>query len=248
MAIPALLAKCDVVLLESVDGRIHLEEALPVIRARKPLFIDKPVAATLADAIAIFELCRKHDVPCFSSSSLRFGADVQAALDDTTLGEIVGAAAWGPCEYQPGTPDLCFYGIHGVETVFTLLGPGCRQVTRIQTERGDEVVGVWEGGRIGTFRGLRKGGAATFGAVAFGTKRIAPLKAAAAYADLCVQIGRFFRTLRPPVDAATTIEILAFIEAADESKRRGGEPVAISDVMARARAEAAAKLARREGG
>lgn len=241
--IPELLAKCDVVLLESVDGRIHLEEAIPVIKAGKPVFIDKPVAASLVDAITIFELAKKHNVPCFSSSSLRFSTDVQGALKDEAIGEVVGAAAWGPCDYQAGTPDLCFYGIHSVESLFTLMGSGCERVTRTQTERGDEVVGVWKGDRIGSFRGLRKGGAASFGAVVYGTKGIAPLKTPAAYKDLCMQIGRFFRTHQPPVDAATTIEIFAFMEAADESKRQGGKPVTIADVMAKAQAEAAKKLA-----
>ena len=240
--IPQLLEKCDVVLLESVDGRIHLEEAIPVILAGKPVFIDKPIAASLVDAIVIFELAKKHNVPVFSSSSLRFGAEVQAALASETLGEIVGAESWGPCDYQAGTPDLCFYGIHGVETLFTLMGGGCTTVARTQTARGDVVVGTWTGDRIGTFRGIRKGSAG-FGAVAFGSKSIAPLKTPATYKDLCHQIGRFFRTGKPPVDAATTIEIFAFMEAADESKRQGGKPVAVADILAKAREEAASKLA-----
>lgn len=240
--IPQLLEKCDVVLLESVDGRIHLEEAIPVFKAGKPVFIDKPVAASLVDAITIFELAKKYKVPCFSSSSLRYGSDVQAALKSEELGDILGAATWGPCDYQAGTPDLCFYGIHGVEALFTLMGSGCESVTRTQTERGDEVVGVWSGNRIGSFRGIRKG-PASFGAVAFGSKSILPMKTGASYKDLCHQIGRFFRTHEPPVDAATTIEIFAFMEAADESKRQGGKPVAVADVLAKAQAEAAKKLA-----
>jgi predicted dehydrogenase len=240
--IPELLAKVDVVLLESVDGRIHLEEAIPVLRAGKPVFIDKPIAASLVDAIAIFELAKKHNVPCFSSSSLRYGSEIQAALASDELGEIVGAATWGPCDYQAGTPDLCFYGIHGVEALFTLMGRGCETVVRTQTDRGDEVVGTWSGQRIGSFRGIRKGSAG-FGAVAFGSKSIAPLKTTASYKDLCQQIGRFFRTHRPPVDAETTIEIFAFIEAADESKRQGGKPIAVADVLAKGRTAAAAKLA-----
>src|SRR5258706_13274572 len=68
-SIPRLLEKVDVVLLESVDGRIHLREAIPVFKAGKPLFIDKPVAGSLADAIVIYDLAKKHNVPCFSSSS-----------------------------------------------------------------------------------------------------------------------------------------------------------------------------------
>jgi len=245
--IPELLAKVDVVLLESVDARIHLEEAIPVIKAGKPVFIDKPIASSLADAIVIFELAKKHNVPLFSSSSLRFGDEVMAALQDSAgLGEIVGAQTWGPCDYQDGTPDLCFYGIHGVEALFTLMGSGVQTVSRTQTERGDVVVGTWSGDRIGTFRGIRKG-SASFGGVVFGSKSIMPIKTSASYKGLCHQIGKFFRTHEAPVDAAATIEIFAFMEAADESKRQGGKPVAIADVMAKGQEAAAKKLAELEG-
>ena len=71
-SIDELLKKVDVVLLESVDGRPHLAQARAVFQARKPVFIDKPVAGTLADAIAIYDLARESGTPCFSSSSLRF--------------------------------------------------------------------------------------------------------------------------------------------------------------------------------
>lgn len=81
-SIPRLLEKVDVVMLESVDGRIHLQEAIPVIQAGKPLWIDKPVAGSLADAIVIYELAKKHNVPCFSSSSARFSSTLQELLKD----------------------------------------------------------------------------------------------------------------------------------------------------------------------
>src|SRR5437870_7412403 len=124
-SIPKLVEKADVVLLESVDGRIHLQEAIPVIKAGKPLFIDKPAAGSLADAIAIYDLAKKHDVPCFSSSSVRFSPGIQELLHNEKLGTIVGATTWGDCTYQEGTPDLFFYGIHGVEPLFVLMGTGC---------------------------------------------------------------------------------------------------------------------------
>ncbi len=143
--IPQLLEKVDVVLLESVDGRIHLQEAIPVIKAGKPLFIDKPVAGSLADAIAIYELAKKHNVPCFSSSSLRFHDGVQDLLKNEQLGTIAGAATWGSCSYQEGTPDMFFYGIHGIEPLFVLMGTGCETVTRVQTKDTDLVTRRVEG-------------------------------------------------------------------------------------------------------
>src|SRR5438034_9247854 len=131
--IPELLKRVDVVLLESVDGRIHLQEAIPVIKAGKPLWIDKPLAGSLADAIVILELAKKHNVPCFSASSLRFNPGLQAILNDDKVGSVVGAATWGSCSYSPGTPDMFFYGIHGIEPLFVLMGRGCETVSRVHT-------------------------------------------------------------------------------------------------------------------
>ncbi len=240
-SIDALLEKVDVVLLESVDGRPHLEQAIPVIKAKKPLFVDKPVAGSLADAVAIFALAQQHGVPCFSSSSLRFSKGIIGMRDDRRVGEVVGCEARGPCSLEPHHPDLFWYGIHGVETLFTIMGTGCEEVTRTQTEGTDFVVGRWNDGRIGTFRGLRAGSHG-YGATVYGTKGIAPSGGYEGYEPLVVEIVKFFKTGQPPVSAEETLEIYAFMEAADESKRQGGKPVTIQSVLEKAKAQAAEKL------
>ncbi len=234
--IPKLLEKVDVVLLESVDGRIHLQEAVPVIKAGKPLFIDKPAAGSLADAILIYELAKTQNVPCFSSSSLRFSPGIQEILRNEQLGAIAGAVTWGSCSYQEGTPDMFFYGIHGIEPLYALMGTGCETVTRIQTADTDLVSGIWKDGRVGTYRGIRRN-KADFGAVAFGSKGIVQAGREGGYEELCHEIGRFFKTRKAPVRPEETLEIFAFMEAADESKRQGGTPVSLASVLAKAKAE-----------
>jgi predicted dehydrogenase len=243
-SIPKLLEKVDVVLLESVDGRIHLKEAVPVIKAGKPLWIDKPAAGSLADAIVIYELAKKQNVPVFSSSSARFSASLQALLKSEELGPILGASTWGPCSYSTGTPDMFFYGIHGIEPLFLIMGPGCETVARVQTPGADFVTGVWKDGRIGTYRGIRRG-ASSAGSVVYGTKAVMQPQrgeGGGGYDGICREIARFFQTGKPPVTAEETIEIFAFMEAADESKRQGGKPVPVAEVLAKAKAEAAGKL------
>jgi predicted dehydrogenase len=240
-SIPKLLEKVDVVMLESVDGRIHLQEATEVIKAGKPLWIDKPVASSLTEAIIILELAKKHKVPVFSSSALRFGTEIQALRNSEELGKINGASTWGPCSASPGMPDLFFYGIHGVEPLFTLMGPGCQTVSRAITKNVDFVTGVWKDGRVGTYRGLH-GGKSSFGAAVYGTNAILPVNKAGDYNELCVEIAKFFKTHQSPVSAEETLEIFTFMEAADESKRLGGAPVALAEVLEKAKAEAAAKL------
>lgn len=239
-SIPKLLERVDVVLLESVDGRIHLKEAVPVIEAGKPLYIDKPAAGSLADAIAIYDLARQRQVPCFSASSLRFSPCVHELKNNPTLGRIVGANTWGPCLYQEGIPDMFYYGIHGIEMLYALMGQGCQTVARIQADDADVITGVWKDGRVGTYRGLRRN-KEEFGAVAFGTKGIVPAMKWGGYEELCGEIGKFFKTRKPPVEAEETLEILAFMEAADQSQRQGGAPVALAEVLAKARAAAAVR-------
>jgi hypothetical protein len=235
--IPELLAKVDVVLLESVDGRIHLQEAREIFKAGKPVFIDKPLAGTLAEAIAIVELAKKHNVPFFSSSSSRFGPELMALKGNAEVGDILGAATWGPCSYQEGTPDFFFYGIHGIEALYTLMGTGCETVSRVKGANHDIATGTWKDGRIGAYRGIVKG-KADFGAVAYGSKSIGQAAKAVSYEGLCRQIGKFFRSGQPPVSAEETLEIFTFMEAADESLRQGGKPVALAEVLAKAKAEA----------
>lgn len=232
-SIPALLEKVDVVLLESVDGRPHLEQVLPVLQAGKPVFIDKPVAGSLRDAIAIYEAAKRYDVPVFSSSSLRFHEAPQQVRNGK-IGDVLGCDTFGPCPIEPSHPDLFWYGIHGVEGLFTCLGTGCESVTRVTTDDYDLVVGRWKDGRIGTFRGLRKGKIES-GGTAFGSKAILPFRQSGGYRPLLVEVAKFFHTGKPPVSAEETIEIFAFMEAADESKRAGGVAVSIESVVEKAR-------------
>ncbi|MBL9180349.1 MAG: Gfo/Idh/MocA family oxidoreductase [Verrucomicrobiaceae bacterium] len=236
--IPDLLAKVDVVLLESVDGRIHLQEAREIFKAGKPVFIDKPVAGTLAEAVAVFELAKKHNVKIWSSSSSRFGADLIALKSNPEIGDILSVTTWGPCSYQSGTPDLFFYAIHGIESLFTLMGTGCESVSRAKGRVTDQVTGMWKDGRVGTYRGILKG-KPEFGALVFGSAGVRQGAKTISYEALCRQIGTFFRTGTPPVSEAETLEIFTFMEAADESARQGGKPVSLAEVLAKAKKEAA---------
>jgi len=237
-SIEDLLEKVDVVMILSIDGRKHLEQARPVFAAGRPVFIDKPIAGSLAEAIVIFRLARKRKVPCFSSSSLRFAKRTIDIRQDPKLGELVGCDQHAPCSLESHHPDFFWYGIHGVEPLFTIMGTGCVSVTRVHTEGTDVAVGVWKDGRVGTFRGIRQGRRG-YGSTVFGTKGIVPGGAFDGYEPLIVEIVKFFKTGKPPVSEAETLEIFAFMETADESKRQGGRPIAIETVLKKAQQKAA---------
>ena len=237
-----LVKRVDCVLLETNDGRPHLEQALVCFKAGKPTFIDKPVAASLADAVAIYQAAKKFNVPVFSSSSLRFAKGAQE-IRGGAIGDVLGCDAYSPCSLEKTHPELFWYGIHGVETLFTVMGSGCESVTRVSTSDFDLAAGVWSGGRIGTFRGIRGKGGSGYGGTAFGSKGIREIGKFDGYRPLAVEIAKFFRGGPAPVSPTETLQIYAFMEAADESKRQGGKPVTIESVMKRAESEAAARLA-----
>ena len=234
-SIEELCRQVDFVLLESVDGRPHLEQARPVIKAGKPLFIDKPMAVSLRDALEIFRLAKAAKVPVFSSSSLRFGKATQAVRGGS-IGKVLSAETSSPATLEPHHPDLFWYGIHGVEALFTVMGTGCETVQRGTTAEGKiEVRGLWAGGRTGIFREPAKGH--TYGGIAKGEKGEAPVGAYDGYAPLLVEILKFFQTGVSPVPERETLEILAFMEAADASKLANGAAIKIADILKKAGGE-----------
>jgi predicted dehydrogenase len=228
-SIPALCQEVDAVMLESVDGRPHLEQARPVLQARKPIFIDKPVAGSLRDALEVYRLARRLRVPCFSSSSLRYHPGL-VELKQRDVGEVRGALSTGPAHLEPHHPDLFWYGIHPVEALYAALGPGCESVVRTATPHTDVVTGRWSGGRVGTLVGIREA-AAPYRVTIFGTKAVVDQKPGGDYAPLIREVITFFQTGVAPVSPEETVELFAFMEAADESKRRGGQPVKIQEVL-----------------
>lgn len=218
-SIPELLKKIDCVLLETNDGRPHLAQAKLVIDAGKTLFIDKPIAGSLEDAMSIFRYAKEKNVPVFSSSSLRY-MTVAQEVRSGKFGKVFGVSTYSPCSLEKTHPDLFWYGIHGVEILYTVMGPGCESVTRTSTADFELVTGVWSDGRIATFRGVRAG-ASGYGGTAFCEKGIVNLGKYGGYKPLLVEIVKFFKTGKPPVDSAETIELYAFMAAADEAKMTG---------------------------
>lgn len=230
-SVEALLAEVDAVLLESVDGRRHLAEARPVIAAHKPLFIDKPLAANYVEAAEIMRLAAAAGSPVFSSSSLRFDANIAALKNDAELGKVLACDAFSPAHLDPTNPGLFWYGVHGAEILYTFMGPGCRKLACRSTDGYDLVYAEWADGRIGTLRGTRIG-AGNYGATVFGEKKVRQATYSTTipiYSQLLKEIVAFFRSGVPPVPAEETLEIMAFMQAALLSAGEHRE-VALSEV------------------
>lgn len=237
-SLDAMLKQVDAIMIMSIDGRAHLEQARAAILAGKPVYIGRPLAASLADVVEIFRLAKEKKTPIFSCSQHRFSPGFIGMRNHDEVGEVLGCDVYGGCPREPHHPDLVWHGIHGVETLYTIMGPGCVSVTRAATDTADVVTGTWKDGRVGSYRGIRKG-AFKYSATVFGTKGVAPagiygyaapVKGVVppgrymAYEATAVQIAQFFKTGVPPVSPEETTEIFSFIAAAEESKNQGGVP------------------------
>lgn len=232
-SIEALVAEVDVIMIESVDGRPHLAQATPGILAGKPTFIDKPVAASLEDAVAIYDLAKKHGTPVWSCSNLRYNPGViRAAAAD--VGDVAAVLSYGPASLEPHHMDLAWYGIHSTEALFTVMGGGCESVSRVHSAGTDVVTGLWKGGKVGTVLGLRAS-KTVYGVKVFGKKAVIEEAAGSGYPELMAEMVKFFQTRVAPVSPEETLEIFAFIAAADESKRRDGAAVTLAEMMEKAR-------------
>lgn len=233
--IPELCASVDAVMVLSLDGRPHLDQVRQVVSMKKPAFLDKPVAASLKDAVEIYKTADAAGVPLFSASSVRwYPGVIEVATADTS--RLIGAISYGPAPLLAHHPDLFFYGIHATEALFTVMGPGCVSVTRAGSPAATVATGIWESGAIGTLHAihLRPMDAKDYKLIRFGEARIIEQQSQGDYTPMLREIVKFFQTQVPPVSAADTLEIYGFMEAVEESKRRGGASVQIREVLQKA--------------
>ena len=222
-SIEEMIKEVDAVLLESVDGRVHLKQFEKIASYKKPVFIDKPFTCSLSDAKKIRDLSEKYGTPVFSSSAVRYDVNFQGAIKDKEKDDIIGAETYGPAAYADPIPGLFWYGVHSAEMLFAAMGCGCAAVRCAGNKDTDIVIGEWKDGRFGILRGIRKGKEES-GAVLFREKNIQSVSLSTDvpyYAGLMKEIMKFFQTGKSPVSLGETLEIIAFLENANISKKTG---------------------------
>ncbi|HEV7216191.1 MAG TPA: Gfo/Idh/MocA family oxidoreductase [Chloroflexota bacterium] len=225
-----LIGKVDGVLIESVDGSVHLERALPFLQAGVPTYVDKPFTCSVADARQLLSAARAKGLPLFSASAMRYASEVQEVLHRREeLGAVVGVDAYSVASLHPRNPGWFHYGVHGVEPMYQLMGPGCAVVRSIATEGTHVATGRWKDGRMATVRGIRQG-AHAFGFTAFCEKDVvrAAIDAGPVYRALLQRIVAMFQTGTSPLTPEELLEPVAFQEAANASAERGGDEVRLA--------------------
>jgi hypothetical protein len=225
--IPTLVAHVDALLLESADGRQHLEQFEQIVAqlqaGPKPVFVDKPFATSTADARQMIQLATETQTPMMSSSSLRYSAGIVGLAGETE--RVLSCEAFGPAAILDDYPGLFWYGIHSAEMLYATMGLGCEMVRCIPYEDVDVIMGQWQDGRVGVVRGTRfKGG--EFGCVVHtdnGTRCGVAQSTPPGYYGLMQVVVEFFRTGVAPIDVRETFEIASFLEAANWSREHAGQ-------------------------
>jgi len=222
----------DAILLLTLDGRPRLPQMKQILSFGKPVFMDKPVAASLKDAVEIYRLAEAAKVPVFSASAIRWYPGV-LEVANVEKEPANGALSYGPAHILAHHPDLFFYGIHPTEALFTIMGTGCLSVSRVTTPASSVVTGLWQGSRTGTLHAIHEGVKA-YKVIRFGKNAVTEQKSEGDYTPMLREIIKFFQTKQPPISAKDTLEIYAFMEAAEESKRRGGKSISLREVLSKA--------------
>lgn len=239
-SIDALLARCDAVMIWSLDGRRHLAQATAVLKAKKPLFIGRPLASDPADAVTIFHLADELNVPCWSCSQHRFSPGFIGMRNHPEVGKVLGCDVYGGFDVNAPVADRFTRPLHSIETLYTIMGPGCEKLSCTSTPTAEVITAIWRDGRVATYRGVKQG-AVKYSATVFGDKGVSPagiyghgvpVKGVVptddpymGYGGLARELGKFFKTGKPPVSAEETLEIFAFLAAIEESRSAGGAVV-----------------------
>jgi len=225
-SIEATAEGMDAFFLESVDGRQHLEQFKILAQYGKPIFIDKPFACCFEDAKAIVELAKEKNIPVMTASAIRYGKGIDVLHDGS---KVEACEAFGPMALLDDYRDYFWYGIHSAETLYSFMGTGCRQVQTTSTDTIDVIVGTWADGRIGTLRGNRVG-ANGFGCMLTieGETKFALVSSEIPYYALMMKkIIPFFQTGVSDIPVEESLEVIAFLEAASQSRQQGGKVIEI---------------------
>jgi len=219
-SLSALRGKCDALMLESIDGRVHLAQFREVADWGVPVFIDKPLTVSTVEARELVRIAKEKKVRMTSASAMRFAASFQQALHADTAEPVIGGDFYGPMQWQEKCPGYFWYGIHTVEMLFAAMGTGCCEVHSFREELHDVVVGRWTDGRLGMVRGNRAGNPGFGGVIHRKNKSFAfdiSTGTKPFYASLLEKIIPFFKGQAEVVPPAEMIEVIAFLEAANHS-------------------------------
>lgn len=218
----AVAESADLVFIESVDGRAHLDLFKRIVRHKKPVFIDKPLTVDITHALEILQLAEQSCIPVMSCSSLRYAESLIKALA-TGRQNVTGFDVFGPMNEEATQPGLFWYGVHSVEMMVTAMGPGCAEVRAFRNNDCDLITAVWSDGRVASLRGLRNAHS-NFGGTVHRKDGCQFVDCTVGRPYYCGMLEAILRSLpqgRSDVPAEEMLEVVRIIEAANKSRQNG---------------------------
>ncbi len=215
-----MIGRVDAILIVEKDQRKHAAQAIPLLRAGLPTFVNKPLADDMADANAIVACARETGTPMFSCSALRFDREILALKGRSQdLGPLRVAISVG---YR----ELVYYGVHAAEMLVAVLGTGIEWVEN-RTEGGDrDVIHVqYADGKTGLVLVLRDA-ARIFELHTYNERGqdhavVADTSVNPMFADETKAFLRMVRTRQVPVPVEETLEVMRILCGARESGKTG---------------------------
>jgi predicted dehydrogenase len=206
---------CDALMIEINDPARHLEYFTACASLGKMIFLDKPLADTIANGRRIFELAKARGVRVFSTSSLRLAPALGAACSQ--MPRPLFTHAYGPFGQAPAGSSLVWYGVHTFEMLERAMGPGAQSVLAKADGAGVTALVQYPENRRGVVE--LADGAWVYGGCLRDRQRAVPFVSdpSRIYSDLLEQVAQFFRTGVAPVEPEDTLEVMAMLDAAQRS-------------------------------
>lgn len=222
------VADCDALMIEINDPSYHLNYFTRCANLGKPIFLDKPMADTLANARKISDLINSKNLKVFSASSLRFVPQLKETCDK--MPSPIFVTFYGPLGKAPAGSSIVWYGVHTFEMLERAMGRGAAGVFVKKDSAGITAVVKYPDNRRGIVE-------LTYDAFVYGgclrnKETAAPFSVdmTRAYSDLLFETAKFFKTGKTPVAIEDTLEIMGLLDAADRSNESGrDEPVNKTD-------------------
>jgi hypothetical protein len=228
--------RCDLIMITSVDGRVHRKQFERIAHFGKPVFVDKPLAISWEDARSMMELSLSAGVRWFSSSVWRYTSDLVRVVGERgsrITNNPMDIYLTGPWPLEPGRHGRFWYGIHSVEIMYSILGTGCLSVNSHREGNVESISGIWSNGRRSVIS-CEHGEQRNFSGLISSIDQTFPFTtidtAEDRYAGLLRDLISFGMGGDAPVSPEETVEEVAFLEAACLSGEME-RPVDLREVM-----------------
>lgn len=221
-----VIGKVDAVVIATDDGNDHILRSRPFIEAGLPVFIDKPLASNMPD-LRQFVTWQRGGKRLLSTSGLRYAPEI-ASLPMAELGDLRWITSFTCKSWER-------YGIHALEGIYPLMGPGFISV-RSASKSGSDVVHLHHRNGVEVTLAAINDAYGSFAAMhIYGTKghrAVTHTDTYTAFRRQLVTFIDFVRTGELPFPFDETIELMLIIIAGIRSREQNGAEVPLAQLRA----------------